>query len=304
MEIPCRVHESRFLRLRNGRSWLAVGEALLWMLGYLAGQAVVLGMLMVLLLVAAFGWSWPTTDSLLWLVLELDLDRSFMLVGATSLGVLFVMVPLVRLREGPDFRNRIGWRSPRREQIVFSLATVVPIAFLGDVVYDAARSVWTESAGVTPFAAALRETSLEHLYHTFQGVSFPVLVVALALGPAIGEEMIFRGVIGRRLVGSLGMVRGVALTSVLFALAHGSVPHALATLPVAVLLHWLYLQTGTIWIPVLVHCCNNLLALTFVRFSITTAAAVSPFVVLTMSLYLVSILWLLHSRGREAAVSL
>jgi len=211
------------------------------------------------------------------------------------------MVPMVRLREGADFRQRIGWESPTREQVVYSLATVIPIAILGDVVYDSARVIWTGTEGKLPFAAALRETSLEHLYHTFQGVSFPVLVVALALGPAIGEEIIFRGVIGRRLIAALGTVQGVALTSVLFALAHGSVPHALATLPVAVLLHWLYLQTGTVWIPVMVHGCNNLLALALVRFSISTAGVVNPLVVLTMSLYLFSILLLLHARRRETA---
>ncbi|MCA8997073.1 MAG: CPBP family intramembrane metalloprotease [Planctomycetaceae bacterium] len=289
-------------RVKPASPWisksLAICEAVAWTVAYLVGQGLVLLLLLALMLTACYGFNWPDPEEMISLFLVLELDRSFMLVGATSLGVLFVIIPLIRLREGRNYRNRIGWRTPTREEWIFSLATVAPIAMIGDLVFETARSVSLMTSSSLPFAAALRETSLQHLYSTLDGVSFPVLVVALALGPAIGEELIFRGVIGRRLVGTLGPAWGVALTSICFAAAHGSWSHAVATIPVAILLHWLYLQTRTIWVPIAVHFCNNLLALSMFRLSLTTESVVSPLLASVLSIYLIGILLLLKTRIR------
>jgi membrane protease YdiL (CAAX protease family) len=127
-------------------------------------------------------------------------------------------------------------------------------------------------------------------------VSYPVLIVAMALAPAVAEELVFRGVLGRRLTAQWGLARGVLASSVCFALVHGSPPHAIATFPVAVLLHLLYLQTGTIWTPILVHFGNNLLAISMVRFDLASHAPVSPIVALGMCGYLAAILVLLKAR--------
>ena len=59
------------------------------------------------------------------------------------------------------------------------------------------------------------------------GVSFFVAVVVLALGPAIGEELVFRGVIGQGLIRARGVVTGVVITCLLFAAMHVFPPHAL-----------------------------------------------------------------------------
>lgn len=270
-----------------------------WTVGYLLAQALVLTVLLAVLLIASYGFTWPARDDVLRWCLDQNLDRSFLLVGSTSLGTLLVMIPLVMWREGRAFRQRLGWRTPNEMELVYSLATVAPIAVLGNVVYDMA-SDW-RSLIAWPFAAALRESSIEELYSRFHGVPFPVLVVAMALGPAIGEELVFRGVLGRRLIERFGTAWGVGLTSVCFAAAHLDPWHALATLPIAVLLHLLYLRTGTIWVPVLVHFGNNLLALSLVRFAIPTVETVSPLATAGICAYLGVILFLLHTRTRTPA---
>lgn len=286
------VTASRWRRL-HVTLWEAAG----WTFGYLIAQAIVLAGLLLVMIVSAFGTTWPDQASLLNWCLEQNLDTSFLFVGASSLGTLFVMVPLVRWREGKEFRQKLGWRNPTLVELIYASATIVPIALLGNVLYDASRT-W-QTWPLWPFAAALRETSLDQLYSRFQGVSFPVLVVALALGPAVGEELIFRGVLGRRLISRYGLIPGVALTSICFAAAHVDPMHAVATLPIAVLLHVLYLKTGTIWVPILVHFGNNLLALSLVRFEIPTVEHVPPVAVTGLCVYLAVILCLMHVRVRN-----
>ncbi|SFI81348.1 hypothetical protein SAMN05421753_112184 [Planctomicrobium piriforme] len=275
-------------------------EALLWTFGFLLAQGLVLVLLLAILLTAAFGLQWPPQSEIIDWVLATDLDRSFLLIGTPVLGGLFLLLPAIRLREGRHFRQRIGWRYPSTDEIIISLATVCPIALIGNLIYDVANAWWQSEPTVAwPSATVLRQTSLDHLYSTFQGVPYPVLIVAMALAPAVAEELVFRGVLGRRLVGRFGIVRGVLLSSLCFAAIHGSPPHAIATLPVGILLHLLYLQTGTIWIPVLVHFCNNLLAISLVHFQLSQQDPVSPALMLSLSMYLVMMLLLLQTRSRK-----
>ncbi len=275
-------------------------EAIFWMGGFLTAQALVVSGLLAVLLFASFGSEWPDYQEIMVWVLETDLDRSFLLVGTPVMGAVLLLIPLIRLREGRDFRQKIGWRSPNLDEAIISLATVCPIALIGNLIYDKVNVWWQlEPIVAWPSATALQQTSLDHLYSTFQGVPYPILIVAMALAPAFSEELIFRGILGRRLVDQFGIVRGICLSSCCFAFIHGSLPHAVATLPVAVLLHLLYIQTGTIWVPVLVHFCNNLLAITLVHFQLSSNEPVSPMLLGSLSLYLVMMLALLSLRSPQ-----
>jgi len=263
-------------------------EAMCWTLGFLFAQGLVLAVLLLVILLATFGMRCPSQSELLAWVLESDLDQSFLLVGVPVMGAVFVIFPVIRWREGSEFRQRIGWRIPTHEEVVYSLAMIVPAALIGDMVYDVA------SAGMVT-----QSNSLGHLYGTFQGVSYPVLIVALALAPAVLEELVFRGMLGRRLVGRFGTFWGVLMASSLFAAVHGAPAHAIATLPIGILLHVLYLQTGTIWIPVMVHFGNNLLALSMVHFHLGNESRVSPMFLAVLCVYLLLMLLLLNQRTRS-----
>lgn len=291
----------------HGRHRLRFGplvEAFLWTFGFLMAQSIILVLLLALILVSAFGLTWPPQDEILTWVLEADLDRSFLLVGVPVLGALFLIIPAIRFREGKEFRQRIGWRTPTSDEVVYSLAMVVPVALIGNLVYDVMNQWWQGERFVWPFAMAVHENSLDHLYRTFQGVPYPALVVALALAPAVVEELVFRGMLGRKLVQQFGVFWGVGISSCLFAMVHGSPPHAIATLPIAVLLHTLYLRTGTIWVPVLVHFCNNLLAISMVHFRLGADIPLSATFMATLCGYLGLMLFLLHIRCRRETVDL
>ncbi|QDT31604.1 CPBP family intramembrane glutamic endopeptidase [Thalassoglobus polymorphus] len=289
--------------MRKSERPCSIPESLLWTCSYQFGQALVLLAFFYLLVFAGYGFDWPSQDVILQLAMDLNLDRSFLLIGVTSLGALFVVVPLIRLRLGPRFRESIGWRTPRHEEVIFALATVIPIAVLGDLIYELSGSFL--QAGITQRLSSqtLQTSSLEYLQSTLHGVPYPILVVALALGPAVGEELIFRGVIGRGLVHRHGVWTGSVMTAFLFAIAHVSPSHAISTLPIAFLLQFLYLKTGTIWIPIFVHFCNNLVAVSMMRYEFVPDINISPFAAIGFLSYLIVILVAFESRRRNWNVS-
>jgi hypothetical protein len=86
-----------------------------------------------------------------------------------------------------------------------------------------------------------------------ESLPLPILVIVLAVLPAIGEELVFRGVIGRGLVARCGVVQGIFVTSLLFAVAHLHPAHQISVFPLGVLLHVIYLATRSILAPILLH---------------------------------------------------
>lgn len=273
-------------------------EALLWACSFQVAQAIVLLGFLALLMTSGFGFSWPDGSGRVDFALQLDLDRSFLLIGVSTLGALLLVVPLVRLRLGKHYREIIGWRNPRHEEVIFALATVVPIAVLGDMLYEVSKNWWSDSILRGLLGDTFRQSSLSFIQTSLEGVPYPILIVVLALGPAFGEELIFRGVIGRSLVRRFGNLRGSAITVFLFAAAHTSPDHALATLPIAVLLQFLYLKTGTIWVPVFVHFCNNLLAVSLMRFQFVEVFEIPNELGIVFLLYLIGLMMLFDARKK------
>jgi hypothetical protein len=114
--------------------------------------------------------------------------------------------------------------------------------------------------------------------------------------------VVFRGLIGRGLIARWGVVGGVLLTSLLFAAAHVSPAHAIATLPIAVFLHVSYLATGSIGAPIFVHFLNNALSVTMMKYSLGQHVHVSLVLLISAVLSVaVTAVLLLRERPVEGA---
>ncbi|MCA9070941.1 MAG: CPBP family intramembrane metalloprotease, partial [Planctomycetaceae bacterium] len=85
------------------------------------------------------------------------------------------------------------------------------------------------------------------------------LLLILAVAPALGEELIFRGVIGRGLVARFGIFGGILATSVMFSAVHGNPVQGIGVFFVGVMCHVAYLSTRTLAAPILLHFLNNTL---------------------------------------------
>ncbi|MDD2284329.1 MAG: CPBP family intramembrane metalloprotease [Paludibacter sp.] len=88
----------------------------------------------------------------------------------------------------------------------------------------------------------------------------------IAIIPAVGEELFFRGIIQPLLQNKLKAHAAVWITAIIFSAIHlqffGFIPRML----MGALLGYLFLWTGNIWVPVVAHFTNNAAAVLFYYF--------------------------------------
>lgn len=83
------------------------------------------------------------------------------------------------------------------------------------------------------------------------------VVVIVGLAPVM-EEFVFRGLLLHRLAERYGGVAAVAVSAVLFGVVH---PEMLGHTLFGIVAALLYLRTGSLWAPIILHATNNAVAL-------------------------------------------
>jgi membrane protease YdiL (CAAX protease family) len=92
------------------------------------------------------------------------------------------------------------------------------------------------------------------------GLGVPGLILAVlgvGLGAPLGEEMLFRGFAFNALKRRFGLGIGLIGSALLFTLPHS---YGLGLVPVfalGLLLAWTYHNSGSLWVPILMHATNN-----------------------------------------------
>ena len=237
----------------------ALWEALLWTIG--ADVAHLVGTLFVTLsLLTAFLASrgtaalskltefeaWLMDDALLSLV---GGDQAFFLLAA-------VVAAFVRLGRSPG--KKLGLRLPGLWHCALIALLTLPLNVLCTGLYAAATAGWQQIVAVWPGLGFFDHyLSMEAVKPVAERASLPFLILIIAVLPALSEELVFRGVIGRGLIARYGLVPGILLTSVLFGMVHIHPAHAVAVIPLGIALHLVYYWTRSFWAPVLLHLCNN-----------------------------------------------
>lgn len=238
---------------------VGTAEAVVWTGVYALAQVVVVCLTLALIALSGLGWDSLSSQRMLDLFLEMNLDQSFLVIGVSTLGSALVLIPLVRWRLGNHWRERLQLRPLERRHALLVLGSVLPLSILSNELYRLCH-IWLGLPPAGDTNQAVQSLSWQ--------VSYPILVSAVALGPAVGEELVFRGLIGEGLTRRWGIPGGVCLTALLFGLAHLSPAHAIATLPLGLFLHWVYLQTRSLWAPIALHFLNNLLVISLAHFRI------------------------------------
>jgi membrane protease YdiL (CAAX protease family) len=108
-----------------------------------------------------------------------------------------------------------------------------------------------ESGSLAEFDRAIADT---------RGISLFVAVGAFALAPALGEEILFRGLLQRGLVPRLGPAPAITLAAGAFAAVHGDLVHAGAAFGLGLYLGTMAHLAGSIRVSALCHATNNLAA--------------------------------------------
>ena len=95
--------------------------------------------------------------------------------------------------------------------------------------------------------------------------SYLIYVIVLCLAPAVFEEMLFRGTIASGFK-SLGVKMSVVLSALIFMIMHGSPDQTVHQFIVGMILGYLFIKSGNIWLGIITHFFNNFISVTQVYF--------------------------------------
>jgi membrane protease YdiL (CAAX protease family) len=162
-------------------------------------------------------------------------------------GLVVLAVALGWLLSTPPFGSfRFGWWP----LLWGATATLPPLITL----------VWLLRTRIARLAGLVR-TVEELVGPLFAGASSGALLL-LSILAGIGEETLFRGVLQTALAGPLGPWPALFLVSALFGLVHFvTATYAVLAGLIGLYLGWLFLRTGNLLVPVVVHALYDFVAL-------------------------------------------
>jgi uncharacterized protein len=227
----------------------------------------------------------------------------------------FVLAPLLMLRlTGHDINNYLNWKERPMLGVVLlaGLLVVIIMPFNSLVInWNAKLDLPGFMDGFEQWARA-KEDELAELTKLIANFgTLPRLLVGLltiAVIPAIGEELVFRGVIQRQIHRWSGNAHvAVWVAALIFAAIHvqffGFVPRAL----LGALFGYLYLWSGNLVVPIVAHFVNNGFTVLLLYLQQTKAIefdveATEPMPIYTIILSVVlsaAILYYLYQRFRQ-----
>lgn len=181
--------------------------------------------------------------------------------AAVGLMNCIYALALGRLRLGSQEFHQLGWQCPTLQHLLLLLLMFIPLSIVCSSLQGWAIEFFPESG-----------RDLAEMFGSIRHLPLPVLMLVLAVAPAVGEELVFRGVIGRGLLARHGWFWGIAVTSVMFAGIHLSPAQVIGVLPLGIVIHLVYAATRSFWAPMLAHFLNNALASVMLKLSDPTAA--------------------------------
>lgn len=180
------------------------------------------------------------------------------MVAGEQAVFLAVVLLFAWLRLSTSRTRALPLRKPAGSHVALIALWVLPLAVFCGQLGVIVTHGWNWLIDWMPALKALdNETVMQTVSKLRESISPAQLIVWIAIFPAISEELVFRGVVGRGLVARYGLVAGIGITSVLFAAVHLHPVHAIALLPLAVAIHVSYLATRSFLVPVLLHFLNN-----------------------------------------------
>jgi uncharacterized protein len=177
-------------------------------------------------------------------------------LGSAMIGGVALLVPRMR---GLGLRDALGLGAPKGPMLALAALGVIPVGVLSDEVTFAAADL----------APDLFDTGvLDQFARSFTDASTPwfvALALAIAIGPALGEELLFRGLILRSLAARLPRWAAALATALLFGAIHLDALQGLGAMLIGLYLAFAALASGSLWPAVAAHALNNLLCALFAR---------------------------------------
>jgi membrane protease YdiL (CAAX protease family) len=179
------------------------------------------------------------------------------LAASAASHVVVFGVLLLAARRGPLVGARLGITRPRARFVIAAVLLGASVWYL-----SLSLVVWIDPPGKPDLLDGL----------VARNALVPT-VVALAVLPALAEELVFRGVLLHGLATRLGSAASIVISSVVFGLYHLHPPQMIATTSLGLVVGFLTLRSLSIVPAMIVHATNNLVALALSRDEVPPVSA-------------------------------
>jgi membrane protease YdiL (CAAX protease family) len=166
----------------------------------------------------------------------------------------------IRLVVGRDWKRQLALRLPSLPHAFLALAGFPALVLMGNMAYEMLRRTFH-----MPSLSDFGLSGMEEMIEVFTKWPWAFAVLVIGLGPGIGEELWCRGFLGRGLIGNYGVVVGIVATSFFFGLIHLDPCQGTMAMVIGLWLHFVYLTTRSLLLPMILHTLNNSLAVILTR---------------------------------------
>ena len=115
-------------------------------------------------------------------------------------------------------------------------------------------------------------------------VELVLMVFTMAIVPGFIEELLFRGVILKNML-PFGRTTAVVASAFLFGVMHQNPAQFFYTTVAGLVLGYIYVHTRSLWCTVIIHMCNNFLAVVYTVLGERLSPEIHPVVVLWIELF-------------------
>jgi membrane protease YdiL (CAAX protease family) len=181
-----------------------------------------------------------------------DRSRDFLLVAAALEGLLAVVAIWYAAARGRGSLASLGFAWPRsRHPLVLAV-----VGWLAGLALVQAWAIVVDRMGWEMFRPADRAGEVIGI-----GADLWLTYGVVAIAAPFCEEVFFRGFAYAGLRRSFGLPIGVLSSAALFAAFHLDLTTLVPISAFGIVLAWVYIQSGSIWPPMLAHALNNAVAL-------------------------------------------
>lgn len=169
-----------------------------------------------------------------------------------ALGVLVKYWVIIILLKW--FANKTNEQKPKHHlnRGSFVYAALMIIAFR--VVFDNSLTLWISNIPMPKFInEAFEELSISPI----------ILILSVAVVAPIYEEVIFRGILLKGMAKKINPIIALVVSALFFAVMHMNIPQGINAFLLGLVIGFIYLRTGSIYLSIFSHFVNNFLALSF-----------------------------------------
>ena len=124
----------------------------------------------------------------------------------------------------------------------------------------------------------------------------------MAILPAVFEEILFRGVIFNSFNKKYNSFIAIFVSALIFGIYHMNWLQGIFAFIIGLMLGYVYLKSGSLWVPIILHFINNLIAVLVshfdaLNFTISTLCAI--YLVISALVVVIFAIYILEMRGKD-----